>query len=866
MSAKQHQQVLETGEEVDSYRILEVLGAGGFGITYKAFDQHLNCDVAIKEYLPSALALRAEGRTVVPRSLSLAEEYQYGLEQFIEEGRTLARFKHPNIVRVTRYLKANGTAYLVMDYENGCSLQEHLNLYPRPDEEQLRRILLAVLNGLKMVHAQGYLHRDIKPANIYLRDRGEPLLIDFGAARLALSGHSRTLTGIVTAGYAPFEQYSAKAKLTPASDLYAVGATFYRALTGILPVESPQRIHSLQEDGNDPLTPAVEIGSDRYSIDFLKLIDWMMEPLSKDRPQAVDEVLTVLTGHEPASGAQAAVQTRSTRANTANAKTRELRTRRPAGGTAGPPRRRRLLWGAALVVLFGVLAAAAWLVPGPPQSKPPAEVRGSVTAMPLSPARPGAAVSGDLQVLSRPAGALLRIDGAEAGVTPKTVRGLRPGAHTILLEKKGYERLQKKIFIGAGVLNRIEVDLKLLMVPLRVSAAPRNAKIEVLEPKMKFKYDTRVRPGVYLLRVSAPGYLTRKVRVRAGIRYTLQGTGFYAASRIHLDHKSVLARYSLKKFSNGRSLHYFHKLNKVLIGTTWGITYILDLDPARVSGAQQNPYVASFSMGRKSVYPQDTEDSRFVKTQTRVGLLKAFKAGFRAYDVAPDRRSLLVGTAQGKVYLYDIVHNRVLKTFDHGARSWVSQVAFSPDGKRFASVLGRRIYVWDIAAASQLQVFPVDSRLDLLVFTPDGNRLVLSRAKSKDFEIISARTGETVIRYSGHSRSVRKVLFDRGGNRMISASYGKSIKVWDLKQGKLVGTLVAPNSVYSIALSKDGRYLFSVGGSASLSVWDMKSMKLVKTIEGAGNTLYALNVSDGNTLAALLGRQLLVWDIDRMIK
>ncbi len=854
MPEKEYQQVLDVGEEIDSYKILEVLGAGGFGVTYKAFDQHLNCTVAIKEYLPSALALRAEGRTVVPRSLSLAEEYHYGLEQFIEEGRTLACFKHPNIVRVTRYLKANGTAYLVMDYESGQSLQEYLSTHPNPPEEKLRSILVAVLNGLRVVHAQGYLHRDIKPANIYLRDEGEPLLIDFGAARLALSGHSQTLTGIVTAGYAPFEQYSAKAKLAPSSDLYAVGATFYRVLTGAPPVESPERIHSLQEDETDPLIPAVELGLDSYSLGFLKLIDWMMEPLPKDRPQTVDEVLAVLAPDEVSTERSVPQAERSTRINPGNARTRKV-----GGGAAGTVSSRRLSWAAGLLAVLGLVAGLAWLWPLSGQ-------KGTPVTTETMPPRSGMKTLGGLRIVTHPAGAVLRINGAEAGVTPKTVSGLAPGSYKVTLSKKGYVSQTKKIFVSAGALSKVQVDLKRLLVPLRISAVPRTAKIEVLDPKMEYKYGTKVRPGIFVARVSAPGYLTRKVKVEAGIRRTLQGTGFYAASTVYLDHRSALARYNLKKFSNGRSLYYFRKLKKALVGTTWGITYILDLDPERVKGPQKNPHVVSFSVGKRSTYPQDIGGSHFVKAQTKVGLLKAFKAKFRAYAVAPDRRSVLIGTAHGKVYLYDIAGDRIVKEFDHGVRAWVTQVAFAPDGKRFASMLGRRIYVWDIAANSQLQVFPIDDRLDLLVFTPDGNRLVLSRSGTKNFEIIDAKTGKTVIQYSGHGKGVSKVLFDRSKDRMISASFGRSIKVWDLQRGKLIATLLAPNSVYSIALSKDGRYLFSAGNRTSLLVWDMQTMKLVKTIDGAPSTLHSLNVSDDNTLAVLSGREILVWDIGKMMQ
>jgi len=283
------------GTQADQYEILSVLGAGGFGITYKARDHLLQSDVAIKEYLPLDLALRKkDGATVVPRTSTQSQDYEWGLERFLDEARTLSRFKtEPNIVRVESFLPANGTAYMVMQYEAGESLEEYLKRQGVLDEEQLRSILFPILDGLRAIHAEGFLHRDIKPANIYLRKNGTPILLDFGAARQALGDHSHSITGILTAGFAPFEQYSTRSNLTAAADIYSLGATLYKCITNQTPVEATERISAMHNEEPDPLAAIEELVSKQYSTQTYKGLAWMLEPLAKDRPQSVEEVLEV---------------------------------------------------------------------------------------------------------------------------------------------------------------------------------------------------------------------------------------------------------------------------------------------------------------------------------------------------------------------------------------------------------------------------------------------------------------------------------------------------------------------------------------------------------------------------------------------
>ena len=292
---------LPVGYKLDHFRIDSVLGQGGFGITYKAWDEQLQQWVAIKEYLPGEFASRTANSLTVQPLTNSSEFYRYGLDRFLEEARTLAKFKHQNIVRVSRYLEANGTAYLVMDFEEGESLSEYLKRTAKPmPETALRQIFIPLLRGLGEVHRTGFLHRDIKPGNIYIRHNGEAVLLDFGAARQAVGEHSRSMTGIVSAGYAPSEQYSTEGKRQgPWSDLYAIGATMYRCISGSTPIDAPSRRDSVYDDEQDPLRSATEIGAGTYSTELLSTIDWCMTLNYKQRPQSVQEVLKALDAPHP---------------------------------------------------------------------------------------------------------------------------------------------------------------------------------------------------------------------------------------------------------------------------------------------------------------------------------------------------------------------------------------------------------------------------------------------------------------------------------------------------------------------------------------------------------------------------------------
>ena len=278
-----HHSALLAKYRFGEYEIVRVLGAGGFGITYLGYDHHLDKPVAIKEYLPNDLAVRLGNTEVVAKTSNDAEDYKWGLDRFLEEARVLAKFDHPNLPKVYRFFEAHGTAYIVMEYAEGATLSQLIKQRGSISEEEVIQILVPLMRGLQQVHKAGYLHRDIKPGNIILRDDGNPMLLDFGSARAAIGGKSRSVTSIVTPGYAPIEQYNTKGNQGPWTDIYAVAAVAYKLVTGETPDDATGRLR------NDPLVKLSDMNSLKVSYQFARAVDDGLEVYEEDRPQIMSK-------------------------------------------------------------------------------------------------------------------------------------------------------------------------------------------------------------------------------------------------------------------------------------------------------------------------------------------------------------------------------------------------------------------------------------------------------------------------------------------------------------------------------------------------------------------------------------------------
>ncbi|HEX7053065.1 MAG TPA: serine/threonine-protein kinase [Burkholderiales bacterium] len=283
---------LAEGTPLENYRIVRLLAAGGFSFVYLARDGN-DTPVVIKEYLPSTLPLRSKDGAAPQLEGADLAKYRYGMRCFLEEGRALAKLQHPNVVRVLSFFRANDTVYLVMRYEQGRSLQEHIkSLRAPPDEVWMRATFAQLLNGLREVHTHKLLHLDIKPANVYLREDDSPLLIDFGAARQTLSAEGMKLPPTYTPGYASPEHHRLREQLGPWSDIYSVGGTVYACLAAAAPQPADQRLKE------DRLVPARRQWAGRYSSELLDIIDWCLRLDPLERPQSVLALQKALLGEK----------------------------------------------------------------------------------------------------------------------------------------------------------------------------------------------------------------------------------------------------------------------------------------------------------------------------------------------------------------------------------------------------------------------------------------------------------------------------------------------------------------------------------------------------------------------------------------
>lgn len=354
------QNILPAGTRLGEFEIVGLIGEGGFGIVYLAYDTSLGRNVALKEYMPSALAARVSATQVQVKSERHESTFRAGLQSFINEARLLAQFDHHSLVKVYRFWEANGTAYMVMPLYQGMTLKNALKAMKQPpDESWLRALLAPLLEALTVLHDSKCYHRDIAPDNVILLDgSNRPVLLDFGAARRVIGDMTQALTVILKPGYAPIEQYAEVPSLKQGSwsDQYALAAMVYYAITGKTPPPAVGRMVS------DSYQPLARVAAGKYSARFLRAIDHALAVMPDARPQTArqfaDELGIVL--EEPArrpgsSGTQAAAGIQ----RKAKARTDAV-SKQSADARSGPSSRHRGLGIAAAVAAVLAGLAGGW--------------------------------------------------------------------------------------------------------------------------------------------------------------------------------------------------------------------------------------------------------------------------------------------------------------------------------------------------------------------------------------------------------------------------------------------------------------------------------------------------------------------------
>lgn len=381
---------LPVGHRLHEFELRGVIGVGGFGIVYRAFDHSLEREVAIKEYLPAALAGRSGKQQVSLLSASHSETFALGMSSFVNEAKLLARFDHPSLLKVHRFWEDNGTAYMVMPFYRGHTLRQLRQASGRcPDGAWLMRLIDALLGALDVMHREGVYHRDIAPDNVIVAEGAPPVLLDFGAARRVISDRSQSLTAILKPSYAPLEQYAESTGMRQGAwtDFYALGATLHYLITGKPPV--PATARALSDD--QPRLAGASFGNVPDLL--LQVCDWMLAPRPPERPQNVAELRAALSGHLPVprrerTTSESAWQTTVVQGAAKAPRPPEARSQDPPA----PPRvRRRLrrgvpLWGTLVAMAVTAAAGAWWANSQQDETPPPVAAAAPAVVVPAPPA------------------------------------------------------------------------------------------------------------------------------------------------------------------------------------------------------------------------------------------------------------------------------------------------------------------------------------------------------------------------------------------------------------------------------------------------------------------------------------------------
>lgn len=784
---------LKTGTElVGDYRIERVLGAGGFGITYLAEEVALDRHVTIKEYFPSDFAARTSTSDAAPRSQDCAGDYRWGLDRFIEEAQTLARFSHPNIVRVYRYFQANNTAYMVLHFEEGQSLKAWLKGLGRaPRQKELDAIVLPLLDALELIHKQDFLHRDIAPDNIIIRKDGSPVLIDFGSARGEIATHSKTVSALVKPGYSPYEQYAETSRRQgPWTDIYALGATLYHAVTGKRPADSPSRMVK------DELAPARDGARASYRAGFLKAIDHALALQIEARPQSIAAWRsTLLAPDAPKVGWFA--KPSATKA--------DVEATKPTDGAddgAGEPNTS--------------------VVPPPPDAPGPKggmldfldslekkPTAGEAVRKPRAPARaPSKAAKAGTEKAA--AGETEKLSKQPKPIKlPRVERKKEPGRELVVREPK---RIEAKGAVKDKEKAKEPAKEKEKLLPV---SRPRPVRA-------KRSIGIGWRPILFKLLIGV-GVASAAVSLQERLpQVESRGSGEISAA---------IRTASLQEVPAIRPLAELHGH----VGAVTAVAYTNDGASIATAGAD----------GRLKIW--NAGSATLVRTiELDDGPASAFALfGPRA----------LTGHASGEIVLWDWQRAEKLATFKRNdAQIW--SLAFAGRSDRFvASSHDWKVTLWDAEAQSTplhvLDAHESAAQAVAYVTSERGPRLA-SGGADKLVKLWNLDTLDRVRTYRGHKDFISAVAFSPDGKQLASASLDGNIRIWSLGSGRALRRLYGHRGrVGSLAFSPDGKTLASSGSDGQLRIWNVARGRTIRTLTGHGGAVNAVSFApDGEHIAS----------------
>ncbi|MGE3711029.1 MAG: protein kinase [Hyphomicrobiaceae bacterium] len=783
---------LSAGTELaGDFRIERVLGAGGFGITYLAEEIVLARLVTIKEYFPSDFAARGSGDTAVPRDSDCEADFQWGLDRFIDEAQTLARFDHPNIVKVYRYFRANGTAYMVLHFEEGQSLKAWLKGLGRsPRQRELDTILKPLLEALETIHAADYLHRDIAPDNIIIRRDGSPVLIDFGSARGDIARHSRTVSALVKPGYSPYEQYAENGvRQGPWTDIYAMGATLYHAISGRRPPEAPSRVVK------DEMGSAQSVAHAAYRNGFLAAVDralmldtnrrpqsiaaWRGELLAPDEPRANWLMRTL----RPKSAGGKAASRSKARSSSASPDTMPPPPDVPdgQGGLLDFIERERMKSKAEAGETAPLLEPDAAASGADRDQAEPAAAnrcrRGKRTTAerPASAGRPKRATSGRKRSAPKEALPAVRRSPPRPRPMPGSSRRWRSLALKLLIGAgiAGAALATQDQFAGGGSEPKRETNERVFALP----ALPSFAGVSQIVTGSLFRSPppaslaghaggtTAVAfsaNGTSVVTVGADGTMKVWDAAHGGLTRTVSLDDGPATSLALSDRRALTGHrngaVALWDIDTGERIGRF-KRNEANI---WALTFAGDSDH----------FIASSHDWSMAIWDVRTADKP-------IAVVEAHDNAVQAVAYSPRGPYIATGSADRTVRLWRASDLSLVRTY-YGHREYVTALAFSPDGRYLAAAaMDGRIRVWHTSSRSLYRINTQHhGQVSGLAFSPTGETIA-STGQDGRVQIWRFRRSRLGTDLVEQGPPVEALAYAPDGRRIAVASSAGKVTFWD---------------------------------------------------------------------------------------
>jgi len=694
---------LDSDAQLGEYLIEKTLGTGGFGVTYLARDTRLGTQVAIKEFFPAAYALRDPEGAVKPKNTEQAQKiYRWGLEQFLKEAQALAQFKHNNIVRVLRFMEANGTAYMVMEYEPGQSLAAQLDAGDGTlTDSKLLQVFIPILNGLNAMHEAGLVHLDVKPDNIYIGSDGRPILIDFGSAS-QIAAQKATGQVAITPAYAAIEHYPDKGKRGPWTDIYSIGASMYRCIAGTAPIGSMERYKSILQYQKDPLILTTELDVSGYP-DYLRdCIDWSLEIYPQKRPHSALMLQQGLMGKGRPGKARQKVETTGNLNKPVAPTVKQSQEEYDEEGNrlvTDPLRIAKWVVAALLVVAIGATVFA-WLqrpAPPPPTFATQADEQPTVESAPSPSTASSEAVSPNEPELKRV------IPAPRENATPPDRLLQRLGGHT--------GSITAVALLADGRMASADVDGKILLWQPGNALAAKTIDVK----KGEIQALAASSDGNLLASAGADGV----VRLWDGITGELKG---------ELKGQSY-AVYTLDFSPDGRWLASAGKDRIIMVWDLQTRKVALEL-----SGHEKAIYAVRFSPD-SNVLASGGENIRLwsLPTGQAITILYGHRGIVRSVDFSADGHWLASAGFGGVIKLWDMGSGNSLNLT--GAPDTVFSVRFSPDSRWLAAAGSNHLVsLWSVDNGN----FYADLKghtdtVTCLAFAADGNTLV---SGSRDQKLI----------------------------------------------------------------------------------------------------------------------------------